>query len=120
MISDSEEITGKIVNILAYQAVITAQGENYTGEKDWALNKLRDLFKEELQKARQDWLREEIVRLENEKFVWLTPEEMKEHDGCRYKKGGLYVGQVAGDNFNGAIQIIQHRYHSELDQDVSK
>lgn len=53
MIRNYEEITGKIINILAYQAVITAQGENYTGEKDWALNKLTKLIGQELQKARE-------------------------------------------------------------------
>lgn len=66
MISDSEEITGKIVNILAYQAVITAQGESYTGEKDWALNKLTQLFHHQLQKARQHELEVLAVHLDRQ------------------------------------------------------
>jgi hypothetical protein len=36
--------TPQIVDILAYQAVITAQGSAYTGEKDWALNKILALI----------------------------------------------------------------------------
>lgn len=39
-----------ILNILAYQAVITSQGTNYTGEKDWALNKILNLIAEQQEK----------------------------------------------------------------------
>lgn len=65
-------------------------------------------------KTKADWLRSEIEKLEDEKFVWLTPEEMKQHDGCRYKRNGLYVGQVAGNNFNQALTSIITRYKEEL------
>lgn len=41
-----EEMTVKILNILAWQQNITNQGFNYTGEKDWALNKIRGLLQE--------------------------------------------------------------------------
>ena len=86
---------------------------------DEIIKELEQTHHQQLQQARHDWLREEIVKLNKEKFIWLTSEEMKEHDGCRYKRNGMFVGQVAGDNFNGAIQIIQHRYQSELDQPIS-
>ena len=52
---------------------------------------------------REQTLREEI---EGMKFEWLSPEEMKEHEGCRYHKDGLYVGQEAGDKYNRAIDDI--------------
>lgn len=39
-----EELIAKIIDILSYQQVITNQGTNYTGEKDWALNKILELI----------------------------------------------------------------------------
>jgi len=45
------DYTPKILDILAYQQVITNQGENYTGEKDWALNKLKSLIAESIAQA---------------------------------------------------------------------
>jgi len=62
-----------------------------------------ELLHQELQKARQLWLREEIVKLEGmkaERFKW----DYKEGDG-QYK-----------DGFNEALQTIIDRYQSELDQ----
>lgn len=41
----------KILKILAHQQVITNQGINYTGEKDWALNELLKLNKSEINLA---------------------------------------------------------------------
>lgn len=55
----------------------------------------------QLQKARQDWLREEIVRLEGMKHV-------------AQDKDGLLFSET---NYNQALQTIIDRYHSELDQD---
>ena len=65
------------------------------------LNKTND---HQLQKARQDWLREEIVRLEG------------------MKTSGLLLAQSLHNSMKGAIvnetiQTIIDRYHSELDQD---
>jgi len=44
-------LTPKILDILSYQHAITSQGENYTGEKDWALNKLKSLIAESIHQA---------------------------------------------------------------------
>lgn len=41
------------------------------------------------------------------KFEHISPKESQEHEGCRYKRNGLYVGQVAGDNYNQAITDVQ-------------
>jgi len=41
----------EILKILTYQQTITNQGINYTGEKDWALNKLLKLFESEVDLA---------------------------------------------------------------------
>ena len=48
---EDSTLTPKILDILAYQQVITNQGENYTGEKDWALNKLKSLISESIAQA---------------------------------------------------------------------
>ena len=45
------DYTPKILDILSYQQVITNQGENYTGEKDWALNKLKSLIADSITQA---------------------------------------------------------------------
>ena len=39
-----QKYTPKIIDILAYQQTITNQGNNYTGEKDRALNKIVELI----------------------------------------------------------------------------
>ena len=121
-----EEIINKRVERygMAYEGILPKESidrskEHWRNELLDFADEITQTFHQELQKARHDWLREEIVKLNKEKFIWLTSEEMKEHDGCRYKRNGMFVGQVAGDNFNGAIQIIQHRYQSELDQPIS-
>lgn len=67
----------------------------------------------QLQKARQDWLREEIVKLEGEKLP-----KTNEH-GSR----SFFVGagaQMRMDTHNQALQTIIDRYHFELDQDKEK
>lgn len=45
-IHDEEKLTAQIINILSYQQSITNQGTNYQGEKDWALNKIKELVNE--------------------------------------------------------------------------
>ncbi len=42
--TEKQKISAEIINILSYQQVITNQGINYTGEKDWALNKILALL----------------------------------------------------------------------------
>jgi len=50
-IHDEEKITAQIVDILSYQQSITSQGVNYRGEKDWALNKIKELVNDIRQKT---------------------------------------------------------------------
>lgn len=64
-------------------------------------NDMVGFIHQELQKARQTWLREEIVKLEGmkaERFKW----DYKEGDG-QYK-----------DGFNEALQTIIDRYQYEM------
>ena len=49
-----DEMTVKILDILAWQQNITNQGFNYTGEKDWALNRIRDLLSEAYNRGVED------------------------------------------------------------------
>lgn len=51
-----EESKVKIIDILSYQHSISQQGVNYTGEKDWALNKIIELLQEAYNKGREDTL----------------------------------------------------------------
>jgi len=69
-----------------------------TGDASRSVNVL-EAVDHQLQKARQDWLREEIVRLE----------------GAMYDKPRGYRGKA----FNEAFQTIIDRYLAELDQDNS-
>lgn len=114
MISDSEEITGKTVNILAYQAVITAQGENYTGEKDWALNKLRDLFKEELQKALEIQAIEIREEEANEYNKIIEQELQKERERCITKAWSYIVDATHAESWSR--DELRKAVQSELDQ----
>ena len=45
---NKQELIPKIINILSYQKSITDQGVNYTGEKDWALNKILELIENQI------------------------------------------------------------------------
>lgn len=68
---------------------------------DWWIEKIH----QELQKARHDWLREEIVKLEGEKLGGLARP--------------IFVGANAPERMrihNRALQTIIDRYQSELDQ----
>lgn len=60
-----------------------------------------------LQKARHDWLREEIVRLEGMK------EDEPPHAGYTRVEASMYS---YAKGRNQALQTIIDRYHSELDQ----
>ena len=65
-------LTPKILDILSYQHAITSQGENYTGEKDWALNKLKSLIAESINQARAEE-RERVGKIIEESH-WECPE----------------------------------------------
>ena len=63
----------------------------------------------QLQKAQQDWLREEIVRLEGmKKPTSFTGSENAQIESVFFKHEKGY---------NQALQTIIDRYHSEIDQD---
>ena len=66
-------------------------------------------FHHQLQKARQDWLREEIVKLEGmKKPTSFTGSENAQIESVFFKHEKGY---------NQALQTIIDRYHSEIDQD---
>lgn len=66
------------------------------------LKRTLETFHQELQKARHDWLREEIVKLEGMKVI--------ENKNAPI---GFYTAQCA---INITLQTIIDRYQSELDQ----
>lgn len=85
----------------------------------------QEVFHQELQKARQDWLREEIVKLEDEKVT----NQAKTYDGndlesacdaytCAFLEWGEVVRYEHGHDH--AIQTIIDRYQSDLDQLTTK
>lgn len=65
----------------------------------------KDPFDDQLEKARQNWLQENIVRLEKIK-LWEC-----DFQGKR---------SMAKKNWNEAIKYTQDRYKSELNQDTNK
>lgn len=71
------------------------------------LERNQELLHQELQKARHDWLREEIVKLEEMKIKEL-PSSL--HDT---------TGFVMGHSKNLTLQTIIDRYQSELDQPIT-
>ncbi len=88
----------------------------YRDRYAWALD-IRDFFKkqhhQQLQKARQDWLREEIVKLEGMK-------KEHHHDWCKQTAPLNLASCGCWKDWNWSLQTIIDRYHSDLDQEVSK
>ena len=82
------------------------------------IESILDWHHQQLQKARHDWLREEIVRLEG---VKVTKDEI---DQAKYSNGNPVqrpeIKQLIEWVNHRTIQTIIDRYHSELDQEVSK
>lgn len=60
--TEKQKITAEIINILSYQQVITNQGINYTGEKDWALNKILALLDKTI-KSKLEAVEGEIIKV---------------------------------------------------------
>jgi len=60
-IHDENKITAKIIDILSYQQSITNQGINYQGEKDWALNKIKELISNNAEYIREKTIDECIA-----------------------------------------------------------
>ena len=76
---------------------------------------LTNLLHHQLQKARQDWLREEIVRLEGMKNIVGSQTEISSNESLvKMVKNVMELkGEMA---YNQALQTIIDRYQSELDQ----
>ena len=74
-----------------------------------------DFIHHQLQKARHDWLREEIVRLEGMKNIVGSQTEISSNESLvKMVKNVIELkGEMA---YNQALQTIIDRYHSELDQ----
>ena len=76
---------------------------------------LEHIIDHQLQKARHDWLREEIVRLEGMKNIVGSQTEISSNESLvKMVKNVIELkGEMA---YNQALQTIIDRYHSELDQ----
>ena len=79
------------------------------------LLELNETHHQQLQKARHDWLREEIVRLEGMKNIVGSQTEISSNESLvKMVKNVIELkGEMA---YNQALQTIIDRYHSELDQ----
>ncbi len=77
-------------------------------DSDQMIQKMLDFIHQELQKARHDWLREEIVKLEGMKQP-ITIEDRVESA----------FASIEWDKYNQALQTIIDRYSSELDQPIT-
>ena len=84
-----------------YQLGLEKKPISWTSTFD-ATNELPKSIKEELQKARQTWLQEEIVRLEG----MMRGEQMFDNYQVKLNR-----------EYNEALQTIIDRYQAELDQD---
>lgn len=79
---------------------------------------LRTILHQELQKVRQTWLEEEIVKLKSEK----EQDEClgEERKNCHWCGRNMYCrGRVEEIAHNQTLQTIIDRYQSELDQPIT-
>lgn len=72
-------------------------------DPELTIKNVLDIFHHQLQKARQDWLREEIVKLERVQYAYTNLDSKR----LRYEK----------QTYNKTIQTIIDMHQRELDQD---
>ena len=105
MTHNTREVEESIEQVLLNRIkLIGDEDQLYTGYPQQLIDELVNVFHHQLQKARTDWLREEIVRLE----------------GMRKKQQAVSVYKNFRDDiygYNLALQTIIDRYSKELDQD---
>lgn len=85
-----------------------AMKSKFLDEENWVryiVDSLAQTYHQELQKDRETWLREEIVKLKGMK-----------KDEVKWKKDKYDVKSVDAVLYNRAVQTIIDRYQSELDQ----
>lgn len=70
-----DKLTCQIIDILKYQQVITNQGIFYMGEKDWALNKIKNLIQSEINLALSN---------RNKEIVEKIREYAEPYDGAKW------------------------------------
>ena len=100
--TNNKEVKGGVEAIIEY--VIKSRDD--LGVYNYVIREtLTKMLHQELQKARHDWLREEIVKLEGMKQP-ITTEDRVESD----------FASIEWDKYNQALQTIIDRYSSELDQ----
>lgn len=97
--TSNEWVTNEILKILAYQQQITNQGINYTGEKDWALNKIKSLLSQSEQRVRKEMV--EKIKQTQEQYYSLdkkTKERVYSGGGqcreCSKRKDTLEVDDI--------------------------
>ena len=100
--TNNKEVKGGVEAIIEY--VIKSRDD--LGVYNYVIREtLTKMLHQELQKARHDWLREEIVKLEGMKQP-ITIEDRVESA----------FASIEWDKYNQALQTIIDRYSSELDQ----
>ena len=93
-----EEIRQKLNKV--YLRLAYGKSDIETAKKE-----VDEILHQELQQARHDWLREEIVKLEGMK----QPITLKDRVESAF-------ASIEWDRYNQALQTIIYRYQSELDQ----
>lgn len=80
--------------------------EYFAHQKQEELKRMDAAYAQGVMDGKESKKQELIAVAEGMQFERLSLEEMKQHEGCAYKKNGLYVGQIAGENHNKALSAF--------------
>lgn len=113
--TDVEEVVEEVAGHLQHLLTI-AEGkeeiEQWNTHAANLINAVTKVLHHQLQKARHDWLREEIVKLEGMKMA-------NEHNSeCLHNEAPEYCDCDNYIKWNKSLQTIIDRYQAELDQDT--
>ena len=101
-----EQLKGKIVNILAIQAGITAQGWDYEGEKDWALKQINTLIDKALTQY-SDTLREKIEGMKKEMVsVQESDEDYNRHGNREFTRGWNHIRTGYNQSLQDVLALL--------------
>ena len=91
-----DTLVTKILDVLAHQSTITAQGRDYNGELDWALTRLLNIIEEQLERQRME-IRGELA------------EKKRQYDEIcveSKKRGHTYSATVYGTGSDTVQQML--------------
>ena len=111
---DPQNVKAGDIHVRLSNAVTKAQLAVTKEEMGGSRTEVFDAVKELLTQLTNSIHTQSALEAEGREFEWLSPEEIKEHPDCRYKKNGLYVGQVAGDNYNKALTDLADYHRSKI------